>query len=193
MKKFLGIFLACAMCISSPFVYSASTRTIPVYLNGKAIDFSSESVKPQLFMGRTYVPLRKICESMGISMEWSPTTKWLTFKRGYTVIEHQVPSNTVYVNGEMKKFDTSSINANGTTLVPIRMLAEAIDANVSWGEKNKTVYITLTGLEITTESTSATIEEPTVSNTTVVSTVPTTTVPTTTAPIAPSIPDAPEK
>lgn len=48
---------------------------------------------------------------MGISMEWSPTTKWLTFKRGYTVIEHQVPSNTVYVNGEMKKFDTSSINA----------------------------------------------------------------------------------
>ena len=188
MKKFLGIFLACAMCISSPFVYSASTRTIPVYLNGKAIDFSSESVKPQLFMGRTYVPLRKICESMGISMEWSPTTKWLTFKRGYTVIEHQVPSNTVYVNGEMKKFDTSSLNANGTTLVPIRMLAEAIDANVSWGEKNKTVYITLTGLETTTESTSATIEEPTVSTTTVVSTVPTTT-----APIAPSIPDAPEK
>ena len=58
MKKFLGIFLACAMCISSPFVYSASTRTIPVYLNGKAIDFSSELVKPQLFMGRTYVPLR---------------------------------------------------------------------------------------------------------------------------------------
>ena len=90
----------------------------------------------------------------------------------------------------MKKFDTSSINANGTTLVPIRMLAEAIDANVSWGEKNKTVYITLTGLETTTESTSATIEEPTVSTTTVVSTVPTTTVPTTTAP---SIPDAPEK
>ena len=76
--------LACAMCISSSFVYSASTRTIPVYLNGKAIDFSSELVKPQLFMGRTYVPLRKVCEAMGISMEWSPTTKWLTFKRGYT-------------------------------------------------------------------------------------------------------------
>lgn len=61
------------------------------------------------------------------------------------------------------------------------------------GRKNKTVYITLTGLETTTESTSAIIEEPTVSTTTVVSTVPTTTVPTTTAPIAPSIPDAPEK
>ena len=177
MKKFLGIFLACAMCISSPFVYSASTRTIPVYLNGKAIDFSSELVKPQLFMGRTYVPLRKICEAMGISMEWSPTTKWLTFKRGYTVIEHQVPSNTVYVNGEAKKFDTSSINANGT-LVPIRMLAEAIDANVSWGENSKSVYITLTGLESTTEATSATIEEPTVSTTTNT---------------APTIPDAPEK
>lgn len=115
MKKFLGIFLACAMCISSSFVSFANTRTIPVYLNGKAIDFSSELVKPQLFMGRTYVPLRKVCEAMGISMEWSPTTKWLTFKRGYTVIEHQVPSNTVYVNGEAKKFDTSSINANGTT------------------------------------------------------------------------------
>ena len=55
-------------------------------------------------------------------------------------------------------------------------------------QKNKTVYITLTGLETTTESTSATIEEPTVSTTTVVSTVPTTT-----APIAPSIPDAPVK
>ena len=91
------------MCISSSFVSFANTRTIPVYLNGKAIDFSSELVKPQLFMGRTYVPLRKVCEAMGISMEWSPTTKWLTFKRGYTVIEHQVPSNTVYVNGEAKK------------------------------------------------------------------------------------------
>ena len=187
MKKFLGIFLACAMCISSSFVSFANTRTIPVYLNGKAIDFSSELVKPQLFMGRTYVPLRKVCEAMGISMEWSPTTKWLTFKRGYTVIEHQVPSNTVYVNGEAKKFDTSSINANGTTLVPIRMLAEAIDANVSWGENSKSVYITLTGLESTTEATGATIEEPTVSTTTAISTVPTTTN------TAPTIPNAPEK
>jgi hypothetical protein len=84
----------------------------------------------------------------------------------------------VYVNGEAKKFDTSSINANGTTLVPIRMLAEAIDANVSWGENSKSVYITLTGLESTTEATSATIEEPTVSTTTNT---------------APTIPDAPEK
>lgn len=187
MKKFLGILLACTMCISSSFVSFANTRTIPVYLNGKAIDFSSELVKPQLFMGRTYVPLRKVCEAMGISMEWSPTTKWLTFKRGYTVIEHQVPSNTVYVNGEAKKFDTSSINANGTTLVPIRMLAEAIDANVSWGENSKSVYITLTGLENTTGATSATIEEPTVSTTTAISTVPTTTN------TAPTIPDASEK
>ena len=85
------------------------------------------------------------------------------------------------------------MNVSATTLVPVRMLAEAIDANVSWGENSKSVYITLTGLESTTESTSATIEEPTVSTTTVVSTVPITTVPTTTAPIAPSIPDAPEK
>ena len=94
---------------------------------------------------------------------------------------------SVYVNGEAKKFDTSSINANGTTLVPIRMLAEAIDANVSWGENSKSVYITLTGLESTTEATSATIEEPTVSTTTAISTVPTTTN------TAPTIPNAPEK
>lgn len=59
MKKFLGIFLACAMCISSPFVYSASTRTIPVYLNGKAIDFSSESVKPQLLWAEPTSHLEK--------------------------------------------------------------------------------------------------------------------------------------
>lgn len=58
------------------------------------------------------------------------------------------------------------------------MLAEAIDANVSWGENSKSVYITLTGLESTTEATSATIEEPTVSTTTNT---------------APTIPDAPEK
>ena len=91
----MQILLSLIHIFSSSLVSFANTRTIPVYLNGKAIDFSSELVKPQLFMGRTYVPLRKICESMGISMEWSPTTKWLTFKRGYTVIEHQVPSNTV--------------------------------------------------------------------------------------------------
>lgn len=164
MKKIWGFLLIGVICLSSVFVTTADIRIIPVYLNGKAIDFTTENVKPQLFLGRTYVPLRKVCEAMGITMEWSSTTKWLTFKRGYTIIEHQVPSDVIYVNGEAKKFDTTSINSNGTTLVPIRMLAEAIDAEVSWGENSKSVYITLSGLDTNTETTTnATIIEPTVS------------------------------
>ena len=103
MKKFLGIFLACAMCISSPFVYSASTRTIPVYLNGKAIDFSSELVNLSFLWAEPMYLLGKYVRLWGFSMEWSPTTKWLTFKRGYTVIEHQVPSNTSLCKWRSKK------------------------------------------------------------------------------------------
>ena len=72
MKKFLGIFLACAMCISSSFCIFCKYKDNSCLFKWKAIDFSSELVKPQLFMGRTYVPLRKVCEAMGISMEWSP-------------------------------------------------------------------------------------------------------------------------
>lgn len=162
MKKTAGIILAGIISFSAVFATVGAVTVIPVYLNGRAIDFTTENVKPQIFMGRTYVPLRKVCDALGISMDWNTTTKWLTFKRGYTVIEHQVPSNVVYVNGEPRNFDTSSINANGTTLMPIRMLAEAVDANVSWGANTKSVYITLIGAETTTEGTTSVIVEPTV-------------------------------
>lgn len=54
----------------------------------------------------------------------------------------QLGKDTAYVNGVAKKLDQPAVAINGRTLVPLRFLAEALSANVSWDGASYTVLIT---------------------------------------------------
>ncbi|MDO4301037.1 MAG: copper amine oxidase N-terminal domain-containing protein [Clostridia bacterium] len=144
MKKILSILLALTMLISA-LAFSATAYAVEyvsVYLNDKAVDFPSTDARPQIINNRTYVPVRKTCEALGLEIDWNSKTETMTLTRDGVTIAHTMRSKIVYVNGEAVTFDTASINANNRILMPIRMIAESVGATVTWDDPTRSVHIT---------------------------------------------------
>ena len=162
----MSCILAFIVCITSVVSLTAvsavaAAEVVPVYLNGNPITYASNDAQPQIISDRTYVPIRATCDALGLTIEWNKKTETLTFTRGTTVIAHTMRSKIVYVNGEPTSYDTASINKNDRTLMPIRMLADSIGANVEWDNATRSVLITTSdngdsNTETTTSSSSDT-------------------------------------
>lgn len=146
MKKVVSILLALTMLIS---VLAFSTTAygveyVTVYLNEKAIDFPETDARPHIKDNRTYVPVRKTCEALGLEIDWNSKTETMTLTREGVTIAHTMRSSVVYVNGKAVQFDTPSINDKNRILMPIRMIAESVGATVTWDDPTRSVHITTT-------------------------------------------------
>jgi len=58
-----------------------------------------------------------------------------------TVIELKISSTDAVVNGQVKKLDTAPLITNSRTMVPLRFIAENLNIDVQWDEKNSCVYL----------------------------------------------------
>lgn len=148
------VMMASAVCFTNITTVSAA-EIIPVYLNGKLMEFPANDAQPQIYQNRTYVPIRKTAEYLGLSINWNSKTETMTFSREGITIDHTMRSNIVYVSGQARTFDTRSINVQNRTLMPIRMLGESIGATVDWDNEKRAVYITTADNKESTESTTA--------------------------------------
>lgn len=107
---------------------------IRVNLEGKQIDFD---VKPQMINNRTLVPMRAICEAMGLTVTWDNNKRTATATDGKNIIIFTADSKTVLVNGSAKYLDVPATIINSRVLIPVRFLSENMGYNVVWvGESN---------------------------------------------------------
>lgn len=134
-----------------------AAEIIPVYLDGDLISYASDDAQPQIYSNRTYVPIRKTAETLGLSLDWNSKTETMTFTRDGSTIAHTMRSTIVYVNGSAVTFDTPSINVKNRTLMPVRMLAESIGAQVEWDNAKRSVYITTDKPKVTEAKAASTI------------------------------------
>jgi titin len=65
-----------------------------------------------------------------------------------TIIRLVIGNTTYYVNNVPKRMDAAPIILDSKTLLPIRFIAEAIGAKVSWNNNERKVTITLKGTTI---------------------------------------------
>lgn len=94
--------------------------------------------------GRTLVPLRAIFEAMGATVEWEQSTKTITGVQGDKIIILQLDNKIATVNGKEVELDVPAKAINGTTLVPVRFIAESLGAEVDWDQSSKTVLVNST-------------------------------------------------
>ena len=143
MKKFLLTFLA---------VLSISTVTfagnVSVQLNGEIINFTDSNgqrVDAQLINNRTMVPLRKIFELLGATVDWDDATQTAYATKGDTSIKLQIdnPIAEVTENGVTRKvtLDSKPVLVNWRTLVPLRFISESLGKQVAWDNANQTAII----------------------------------------------------
>src|SRR5690606_31267303 len=89
-------------------------------------------VPPTLKNGRTLVPFRGIAESLGAAVQWHKETSEVVMTRGNTVVRLVFGHHTAYINDRPVTLDVPAQVIDGRTLVPLRFVSEALDAEVAW-------------------------------------------------------------
>lgn len=111
---------------------------IYVKLNGKVLKFVS-SINTK---GNTFVPFRKLFESLGANVEWNEETQTAIGYADKIKIELFINKNYAIVNGKTVKLDAAPFIMKGNTMVPVRFVSETLGAKVDWDQKTSTVIIT---------------------------------------------------
>ncbi|WP_342543832.1 copper amine oxidase N-terminal domain-containing protein [Lysinibacillus sp. FSL K6-4013] len=126
MKKIVSYILFALILISTNTVSAQSVVTIT---GGKMID------------NRTLVPLRSIFEELGATVIWNQNTKTISATKDTTNISLKLGTKTAVINGQAVSIDVPAQIRNGTTLLPLRFISEALGANVKWDNKTLTATI----------------------------------------------------
>lgn len=123
---------------TSGYVEKAAGQKITVMLNGNALAFDEP---PYIENNTTRVPMRKIFETLGANVEYDAETKTVTAVKDDTVIKLVTGALTAEINGEKITLAAPVENKNGTTMVPLRFVSEALGAEVNWDGNSKTITI----------------------------------------------------
>lgn len=126
--------------------HKITTGDYSVILNGNKLEFDQA---PVMCGDRILVPMRKIFEELGASVEWNNETKVATATKGSTRIYIKIGHPYMGICRDITKsleesnisLDTPAILYNSRTLVPVRAVSEALDANVDWDDSAQTVII----------------------------------------------------
>jgi translation initiation factor IF-1 len=134
---------ALGLGLAAPQISQAQSPPIRVSLNGQFISFGQ--VTPVQVGGRVLVPLRGIFESLGSTVNYEAATSTIYVSSGARNIQLRLGSTQATVNGQTQYLDVPAQVRFGRTLVPLRFVSEAMGANVSWNESQRTVFISPAG------------------------------------------------
>ena len=126
---------------SAPVAVNAvqTQPTVEIILNGRVLHQNADIGFAEIIDGRTFVPLRLVSEAMGFVVGWQVDGPGMITLRGNgTTIFHRVgtlyASNSPFPGGQMPfVIDVPSfISPNGRTMVSLRLIMEAFNAEVQW-------------------------------------------------------------
>ena len=138
-NKIFVTLLTLALLFSMLALPVMAEQGIKVVLNGTELSFE---VPPQIIGGRTMVPMRRIFEALGAEIEWAGDSQTITAVKNDIVIIMQINNNAMKVNGREITLDVPPQVVNDRTLVPVRAVAEGLNAEVTWDVETQTVRIT---------------------------------------------------
>lgn len=118
------------------------TGEIKIFINGQRI---SPGSAPLIVNGRTLVPIRFIAEKLGYDVQWNDTTKTVTLvsKSGAGNLQFTIGNNVAIRNSsEAIALDVPAKIYSDRTYLPLRAVAEAMNAKVVWNDKDRAVEIT---------------------------------------------------
>jgi biofilm PGA synthesis lipoprotein PgaB len=120
----------------------AYSKTPPdIYINRNPI---LSEVKPYIDRQyRSMVPLRVISEGLGFDVRWDASQNAVTITGNGSEIILKPGSQDCYVNGKLKKLESAPVYRNNRMMVPLRFIAETIDATVHFKQEENLIDITV--------------------------------------------------
>lgn len=107
-----------------------------LFVNGE-----EHEAKPINHNGTTLVPLRAASEALDAQVTWNPKEKSVTVTRDGLNVKLQINSKKAYINNELYTLNQSAAVIDGTTVVPLRVIGEALGATVKWEPESQSVVV----------------------------------------------------
>lgn len=126
-----------------------------ITVDGAGRNIDESNTVPTIINDRTYIPVRGLIEAIGGSAQWDNDTKTAVLNYGSDEIRLTIDSTTAYYNNTAVEIDTAPVIVNGRTMLPARFIAESFGFDVEWDSESKTITISETAGEVSTEITTA--------------------------------------
>ena len=118
---------------------NVNSQTAPrLVLNGQPF---RTQVEPITQNGRVLVPLREIFEGLGARVNYNDVNRTITARRRGTVIRMELGSRRAEINGERVRLDVPATVVDGSTMVPLRFVSEALGAVVNYNPNRGVIRI----------------------------------------------------
>lgn len=139
-KKLVMALLVVVLAISFPVTKdaSAATNAITAAIDGTKVNFSNDPIMKD---GTTLVPFRAIFEALQLKVGWNQATQTATGSNDTLKVELVMGSKSAKVNGKTVSLAQAPSVINGSTMVPLRFVAEASGAVVYWDNKKRHIDI----------------------------------------------------
>ena len=98
-------------------------------------------VAPEIKNSRTMLPIRFVAEALGADVEWDAKTRVVTITKDGDTIKIIIGASTAYLNGKAVKLDSAAYIKDSRTYLPVRFVAENLDASVDWDKDTYKVTI----------------------------------------------------
>ncbi len=121
------------------FSVSVFADDIIVKINGDEVFF--EDQEPEIVDGRTLVPLRGVFDSMGFDVSWDDVSRSAKISNSLNDITMTENIKRVTANTKTIEIDVAPQIMGGRLMIPLRAVAESVDADVEWDQNTRTVSI----------------------------------------------------
>lgn len=105
-------------------------KSMRVIVDDKEVNFGANGVRT--FGGRTFVPFRPLFEALGSEVEYDLVHKKVTATKDNNLIELTIGDKIARKNGAEIMMEAAPQLLNKTTYVPLRFVAESLDAEVDY-------------------------------------------------------------
>lgn len=136
-KRLAGLGLAASFLFAITMAAPAAAQHVTVTVNGQVMNFDQP---PVMRNNRVFVPMRAIFERLGSSVVYS--NGQINSQGNGRSVHLTIGSTQASVNGNPYTMDVAPFTVAGRTEVPLRFVAQALGANVSWDGNTETVSIT---------------------------------------------------
>ena len=155
MKKILSVLLI-VMMLSTCTAFATETllispapvmveKNVDVIVNGEKLVLD---VSPVILNDRTMLPMRAIFEALGAKVNWIPTNNIIIATKDDTMVTLQINNVNMSIQkatsdeNTVVTLDAAPFILRDRTLVPVRAVAEALNADVSWDPLTGNVTVT---------------------------------------------------
>jgi len=143
-KHLLGLVFIGFFLFADTVTASASSE-VQVRIDREIINLNPG---PFIQDGFTFVPMRGIFEALGAELIWVSETRQVIATRDENTIVLTIDSYAADRNGNTIHLMAAPQNVGGHTFVPLRFIAESLDADVGWDGITRTVNIATSPREL---------------------------------------------